>query len=560
MSRAGAVLVSLFTSCCKDFVGNFVGALLMVLFTSSCPAFAAKVTVVPEWQPFEHAFKSSVLYPNALQEASLTVTFTSPAGQTTRTEGFWDGGRVWRVRFSPDQVGRWSYAAECSDTSNPGLHGQRGEFICSAPIATGPFWKHGPIRVAIDHHHFEHADGTPFFWLADTVWDGAQISKPQEWLNYALVRGSQNFTVVQWIAAPGQDDRGQHAIERIAGQIAVNTGFFQRLDQKVAILRQAGLLNAIVPFSEGQIDTNGVGALGDSEKALLIRYVVARYAADPVAWLISVDGKDAEKQATFWKSIGPAVFGETNHAPVVFCSGNTPRRLEPFRNAGWVDAFGYPGDDVSASDNGQGAPNSFQTGAFREATRPVIVSAPFENSISDGATTRISAEIIRRSVYSSLFSVWPAGVSYGAEGVLNWDRSVDRERNAGKPGDDLALWERSLFLPGAKQMGVLAAFANSVDFWRLKPAPELLVPEQPASRPAQIASATAGAPMLETVYDPQNRPVELLLSVLPPSPNIVWLNPRIGSASPAVGVVGNVACQFPAPGPGDWLLVIKSGK
>jgi hypothetical protein len=35
-----------------------------------------------------------------------------------------------------------------------------------------PFYTHGPIRVAASHRHFEHADGTPFFWLGDTWWMG----------------------------------------------------------------------------------------------------------------------------------------------------------------------------------------------------------------------------------------------------------------------------------------------------------------------------------------------------------------------------------------------------
>jgi hypothetical protein len=35
-----------------------------------------------------------------------------------------------------------------------------------------PFYTHGPIHVAASHRHFEHADGTPSFWLGDTWWMG----------------------------------------------------------------------------------------------------------------------------------------------------------------------------------------------------------------------------------------------------------------------------------------------------------------------------------------------------------------------------------------------------
>src|SRR5262249_43609751 len=150
-----------------------------------------KVQVVPKWGRFEHSFKSSFLYSNALQDASLTVFLVSPSGETNQIDGFWDGGKTWRVRFCPDQPGRWSFRTSCSDSANKGLDNRVGEFICSAAIPSTRFHQHGPVRIARDHHHFEQADGTPFFWLADTVWHGAQDSDPKDWEFYAGARASQ---------------------------------------------------------------------------------------------------------------------------------------------------------------------------------------------------------------------------------------------------------------------------------------------------------------------------------------------------------------------------------
>src|SRR5205085_9087038 len=94
--------------------------------------------------------------------------------------GFWDGGRTWRVRFRPDVAGQWTFRTRCSDLANRGLHGQSGQFICTAAGTTTRFSQHGPVRVARDRRHFEHADGTAFVWLADSVWNGARVSKPQD--------------------------------------------------------------------------------------------------------------------------------------------------------------------------------------------------------------------------------------------------------------------------------------------------------------------------------------------------------------------------------------------
>ena len=128
---------------------------------------SAKLPVAPKWRPFERQFKSSVLYSNALQDVTLSVVFTSPIGETNQVYGFWDGSRNWKVRFSPYLPGRWTFRTTCSDSANKGLHEVSGQFLCVAPTTKTVFDQHGPVRVARDRHHFEHADGRPFLWFAD---------------------------------------------------------------------------------------------------------------------------------------------------------------------------------------------------------------------------------------------------------------------------------------------------------------------------------------------------------------------------------------------------------
>jgi hypothetical protein len=63
---------------------------------------------------------------------------------------------------------------------------------------------------------------------------------------------------------------------------------------------------------------------------------------------------------------------------------------------------------------------------------------------------------------------------------------------------------------------------------------------------------------LALVYVPEERSLDLALDALPPSPAVTWFNPRTGQSISAVGVVGSRSCQFPTPGAGDWLLVVKA--
>jgi hypothetical protein len=154
----------------------------------------------------------------------------------------------------------------------------------------------------------------------------------------------------------------------------------------------------------------------------------------------------------------------------------------------------------------------------------------------------------------------PAGVSYGAQGVVNWDATVGPKEEHTKAAD-LPMWRKALFMPAAKQMSRLAKFMNSIDFWSLRPQPKAIASQPSHLSPRRfIAAASTEANDLSIVYVPEDRTLELFLDALPPSPAINWLSPRTGDKHPAVAVVSPSTCQFPTPDPGDWLLVMKAGR
>jgi hypothetical protein len=154
----------------------------------------------------------------------------------------------------------------------------------------------------------------------------------------------------------------------------------------------------------------------------------------------------------------------------------------------------------------------------------------------------------------------PAGVSYSGQGVVDWDLSFGPGAE-GTKATDLPMWRKSLFMPAAKQMSALAKLVNSVDFWKLRPQPKVVALQPGNASPRKfIASASADPNTLSLVYVPENRSADVLLTALPQSPSVGWLNPRTGESNPAVAVVSGGTCQFPTPDPGDWLLVVKAGK
>ena len=524
-------------------------------------AASAKIPIIAKWGRFEQAFRSTVIYSNALQDASLKVQFTSPLGETSEVDGFWDGGRTWRVRFAPDLPGRWRFKTSCLDAANDGLRNQTGAFLCSAPIGPTRFHKHGPVRISRDHRHLEHADGTPFFWLADTVWEGARKAELKDWEFYAGTRASQRFTVAQWAVAPGEDVKKQSAYSGFPERIAINLDFFKRLDVRLEVLSQAGILSAIAPLAEFRPQANVAPALTDDQAELLVRYVVARWGADPVAWLLAFEGESTGKNVGRWKRIGQAVFGARTHAPVVLYPGETQWVFDEFRDQAWVDVFGYQSvTDVTEDAVKWAVAGPFAAEWTKEPTRPLITFAPCESGVARQSGKRFTADDVRHAVYWGLLMAPPAGVSYSGQGVADWDLSFGSGAE-GTKATDLPMWRKSLFMPAAKQMSALAKLVNSVDFWKLRPQPKVVALQPGDASPRKfIASASADPNTLSLVYVPEDRSADVVLTALPQSPSVGWLNPRTGESNPAVAVVSGGTCQFPTPDPGDWLLVVKAGK
>ena len=517
--------------------------------TTGAAAKSEKVPLTSKWDRFEQSFRSTTLYAHPLEEGTLTVEFRGPSGETHRVFGFWDGDRTWRVRFSPDQVGRWTFRTVSSDVANKGLHNQTGEFLCTTGTGPTRFNQHGPVRVAADHRHFEHADGTPFFWVADTVWNGPRISEPKNWEFYAQTRASQHFTVAQWAVAPGHDIKGESALIGGPDQVSVNPGFFRRLENKMEVLSKAGILSAIVPLLELDANKETGNALSDDQAVLFLRYVIARWSADPVAWVIAFEEGTQAKKVSRWKRIGQEVLAPGRHAPVILYSGQTPQVLESFRDQPWVDAFGCC--NVGAG--------PFAKEWTKEPSRPLIIFSPHENDVDPESKRRFTADDVRREFFWGLLQAPPAGVSYGAQGVVEWDTSIKGETRAER-AEDLPMCQKALFMPGAKQLGHVANFMNSFEFWRVRPEPQFLAASGNVASQQYIVAAGSDAKTLVLAYVPEDRTVEIFCDALPSAPTITWLNPRTGETNPAVAVVGARVCQFPTPDPGDWLLVMKAGK
>ena len=120
---------------------------LFALLAQGC-VLASRGQDVPVYGIFEQSFTQSGSYENPYTEVTATAMFIEPDGRRRSIPLFWDGGNTWKVRFSPDTLGSWSWAVSSSDS---GLNKQTGSFnsVRSSNLEESCQWRDIRITFSI---------------------------------------------------------------------------------------------------------------------------------------------------------------------------------------------------------------------------------------------------------------------------------------------------------------------------------------------------------------------------------------------------------------------------
>jgi hypothetical protein len=515
----------------------------------------------PVWTKHEIHLQSSKTYNNPIYDVrDFKATFTAPSGRTRTVYGFWDGGTDWKIRFMPDEKGKWTWKTVCSDTENTGLHEQQGEFSCIENPGDDALFEKGAIRHEPGKYYLSYTDGTPFFWLACTAWNGALKSTPEEWEFYLNQRKANHYNTIQLVTTEwrGADKNaeGLTAIEG-TGYIRVNPEFFKRIDQRIDEVNAKGMLVSPVilwalPTGEGRHLSPGY-TLPLDEAVLLAKYIVARYQGNHVVWTLGGDGRYFSEQELKWKEIGQRVFNGIDHAPVTLHPHGRSFIGDLYAQEDWYNLMGYQ----SSHSNAEGTVNWINKGPMAEMwsklkPMPYINMEPNYEEIG----FRIFAKDVRNASYWSIFATPVAGVTYGANGIWPWLQPGERILNHRDQGG-VTGWRKSTEFPGSIQMGYLAGFFQKLDWWNLFPANEILV-NQPGNETYNHWISVLKSPGEETiiVYIPEKSKVELF------NPGgfkytAEWFNPVTNTYSLADFGSKNNKIAFEHDFENDMLLLLK---
>ncbi len=508
------------------------------------------------WGVWEETFSAPQSDPAGTE---LLVKLHAPSGAESEAQGFWDGGTNWRARFMPSEEGAWRYEAVWQTPQGTRSAGS-GNFVCvRAESSKNPLLQHGPVRVSKDGRYFEHADGTPFFWLVDTVWNGALLSDDAGWQNYLDDRVAKKFSgaqivITQWRASYANAE-GQVAYTGF-DNIEIHPEFFERIDRRINEINAKGLVAVpVVLWGLGEEEYTP-GKLPVDQAVRLARYIVSRYQANHVVWFLGGDSAYDGENGERWKRIGRAVFGGREHAPVFLHPRGMHWPWDDFTNEPWLSALGYQsghGDDAPTLrwiHSGPPAQNW-----EKPPPRPVInLEPPYEDHVAYQSHKRQTAYNVRRATYWSLLNAATAGSSYGAHGVWSWQTTAGVPLNHERSGEAKP-WQQAIQLPGSTQMRYVAEVFESLPWWRLRPAPSLLAKQPGANDPARFVSASLSADNDAAVfYLPVGGAIELSAALPPGLSHAEWFDPRTGESQPAQRT-GN---GYRAPDQQDWVLVLHA--
>jgi hypothetical protein len=541
-------------------------AALLILGLGMLARASAQGATVEQWTVFGTSYESAKAYPNAFTEVEVDVVFQQGQKQW-KAPAFWAGDKKWTVRFAPPVQGKYTYRVECTDKANTGLNGKEQTLSVTAYKGENRLLKHGFVQAVPGKTHFEHADGTPFFWLGDTWWKN--LCKRMTWDGFQELtadRKAKGFSVVQIVCGPYPDENFfAPSLENEGGQpylaedmSVVNPKYFDFADRRLKHLADNGIVPAIVG-AWGRGDCNSMEKFGAANLKRHWRYLIARYGAYPVIWILAGEIPEETKAgkgpwaevATYLRSIDPYRHPLTCHTGQgrKLAQGDVP--VIDF------DMVGGNHDEPIAV-----APETVAIVSSACATKPpmpvLVGETCYEGHMQQGF-----GDVQRRMFWQSILS-GAAGHTYGAAGV--WHAGVDGDHGNWGAWDrqpyDWTTWKHGMNYPGSTQLGLGRKLLEKYPWQRFEPHPEWAPGCFAAGIPGEVRFIYLPRRNIYNWDGPEVKDLE---------PDVDWhvyyFDPASGrvfdqgviKATAKTGDKGArpVAFKKNVPSPQDWVLVLE---
>ncbi|MFW5789407.1 MAG: DUF4038 domain-containing protein [Spirochaetota bacterium] len=349
-------------------------------------------------------------------------------------------------------------------------------------------------RITAGPHYFRHEDGSPFFYLADTVWMLFNKLTEEEARTLFADRAAKGFTAVQSVIfrdlfepnTPKVDGVRPFETEADMRAVRINPRWLDYVVRLTKVADEYGLVMGLLPTwgDKWNERSNSAGPVIMDESSARD---YCRTLSDALAGCANV----------IWILGGDSAIQEQRYANVIHAMA------EGIRAAGSADKLvTFHPSGLGTSAPFHAAPwldfNSLQTSHYKpnipgylyierlfgeEPPKPCLDMEPnyeYSPMFAYGGTGRgrpytpqFSAYDVRKSLYRTVLA-GAAGFTYGCEPIRQLHRDGDRIHVWG--GEEMRTWTEALAAPGSGQIGYLPERLLERNYFTRVPAQELFLP------------------------------------------------------------------------------------
>lgn len=508
--------------------------ILICLFVVATSIFADPVksnelNLVEKYDYYEQELVSQQIFDNPYTDVWLNVLITTPSGKEILSQGFWDGGKTWKLRIMPKETGPYRYL---TFSNAVGLDSVSGQFLCTNSDHPGM------LRVSQQYpFSFEYSEGGPFFWFGETSWCLMSDAVPFEdgtFREYIKTRRLQHFNGIHIVLGTGGLPDGTHNPRNEGGFLwesqddqKINPDFFKWMDKRVAYLDSMEMaLGVFVTWAQH------FATFTPKEYERLERYLIARYAAFPLI---------------YWVIVGE--FDEVPPMEAYLPHGNLFLQADPYghlisNHPGHSDSLNIGTSRVFANEDWfsfliQQYPAIPGTATPAEINQYVLHDRKFGLPVVNIEFGYEEQEYFDRiftrdEVRKSAWAVVMAGgfFSYGHAGSI---RAVDLSTNASA---------------GVLDMQYLYHFFEKLAWWKMTP----------VNARVDTGFCLARVPNTFVVYQPDSGRFELDLRDVKETFETSWFNPRTGESLSRQKTIGGTVQVFDTPFEADAVLYLQRAK